>query len=208
MFLVVRSAAGTFDRQNVACINAGHWRCTDLPAQYTSATTRQCCRCTRSCTNANRTSRMRTADVMARSISKCASHRPHRMAAGRVAGLKGKQRLEILIKASGQCNNWQICGGISDTGTRFSPNTSVFPCQYHSTIAPYSSIHLPPTLYNVFLTILQFSPVRIIQPLLHTHPSNYHSLCIMIFSQYFSFPLSLSFNHCSILIHPSTTHDV
>ena len=31
-----------------------------------------------------------------------------------------------------------------------------FPCQYHSTIAPYSSIHLPPTLYNVFLPALQF----------------------------------------------------
>ena len=31
-----------------------------------------------------------------------------------------------------------------------------FPCQYHSTIAPYSSIHLPPTLYNVFLPVLQF----------------------------------------------------
>jgi hypothetical protein len=28
------------------------------------------------------------------------------------------------------------------------------------------------------------------------------------FSQYFSFPLSVSFHHCSILIHPSTTHTV
>ena len=34
--------------------------------------------------------------------------------------------------------------------------TSVFPCQYYSTIAPYSSIHLPPTLYNVFLPAFQF----------------------------------------------------
>ena len=31
-----------------------------------------------------------------------------------------------------------------------------FPCQYHSTNAPYSFIHLPPTLYNVFLPALQF----------------------------------------------------
>jgi hypothetical protein len=31
-----------------------------------------------------------------------------------------------------------------------------FPCQYHSTIAPYSFIPLPPTLYNVFLPVLQF----------------------------------------------------
>jgi hypothetical protein len=30
------------------------------------------------------------------------------------------------------------------------------PSQYHSTIAPYSFIHLPPTLYNVFLPVLQF----------------------------------------------------
>ena len=31
-----------------------------------------------------------------------------------------------------------------------------FPCQYHSTIAPYSFIHLPPTLCNVFLPVLHF----------------------------------------------------
>jgi hypothetical protein len=31
-----------------------------------------------------------------------------------------------------------------------------FPCQYHSTNAPYSFIHLPPTLYNVSLPVLQF----------------------------------------------------
>ena len=29
-----------------------------------------------------------------------------------------------------------------------------------------------------------------------------------VFSRYFSFPLSVSFHHCSILIHPSTTHTV
>jgi hypothetical protein len=33
----------------------------------------------------------------------------------------------------------------------------VFPCQYHSTNATYSFIHLPPTLYIVFLPVLQFS---------------------------------------------------
>ena len=78
-----------------------------------------------------------------------------------------------------------------------------FPCQYHSTIAPYSFIHLPPTLYNVFLPVLQFplsvsfhhcsilihlpptlynvflpalqfSPVSIIPPLLHTQLFTYH----------------------------------
>jgi hypothetical protein len=44
-----------------------------------------------------------------------------------------------------------------------------FPCQYHSTNAPYSYIHLPPTLYNVSLPVLQFSPVSITPPMLHTH---------------------------------------
>ena len=60
----------------------------------------------------------------------------------------------------------------------------------------------------VFLPVLQFSPVSIIPPLLHTHSSIYHPRCIMFFSQYFSFSLSVSFHHCSILIYPSTTHAV
>jgi len=69
-------------------------------------------------------------------------------------------------------------------------------------------IHLLPTLYNVFLSVLQFSPVNIIPALLHTHSFTYYPRCIMFFSQYFSFPLSVSFQHCSILIHSPTTHAV
>jgi len=60
----------------------------------------------------------------------------------------------------------------------FSQYSSAFPCQYHFTIVPYSSIHLPTMLYNDFL------PIQ------------------------FSFSLSVSFHHSSILIHPSTTHAV
>jgi len=93
-----------------------------------------------------------------------------------------------------------------------------FHCQYHSTNAPYSFIHLPPTLYRVFLPALPFplpvpfhqfsilihssttnavscffpstsvSPVSIIPPMLHTHSFIYHRRCIMFFSQHFSFP--------------------
>ena len=48
-------------------------------------------------------------------------------------------------------------------GVCFSPSTSVFPCQYHSTNAPYPFIHLPPTLYNVF------------SPSTSVFPCQYHS---------------------------------
>ena len=114
--------------------------------------------------------------------------------------------LEIQIQSEDSpC--W-ICGKQSGTETRFSTSTSDFSCRYHSTIAPYPSIHLPPTLCNVFFPVLQFSPVSIIPPLLHTHSFIYHPRCIMFFSQYFSFPLSVSFHHCSIHIHSSATHAV
>jgi hypothetical protein len=83
--------------------------------------------------------------------------------------------------------------------TGFWPSTSVFPCQYHSTNAPYAFIHLPPTLYNVFLPVLQFSPLSIIPPILHTHSFIYHRRCVMFFSQYFGFSLSISFYQCSVL---------
>ena len=90
-------------------------------------------------------------------------------------------------------------------GRGISPSTSVFSCQYHSTIAPYSFIHLTPTLYNVFIPVLQFSPVSIIPPLLHTHPSIYHPHCVMFFSQHFSFP---PFSTIPPLLHthPSIYH--
>ena len=51
-----------------------------------------------------------------------------------------------------------------------------------------------------FPPMLLFSPVNTIPPLLHTHSSIYHPRCIMFFSKYFSFPLSVTFHHCSTLI--------
>jgi hypothetical protein len=79
--------------------------------------------------------------------------------------------------------------------------------QYHSNIAPHLSIHLPPTVCNVFLPVLQYSPVSTIPPLLHTHPSIYHPRCIMFFSLYFYFSLTVSFHHCSMLIYSSTINN-
>jgi hypothetical protein len=39
--------------------------------------------------------------------------------------------------------------------------------------------------------------------LLHPHSSIYHPHYVIFFSQYFSFPLSVPFHNCFILIHPS-----
>jgi len=80
----------------------------------------------------------------------------------------------------------------------FSLSTSVFSCQYHSTNVPYPFIHLPPTLYNVSLPVLQFSSVSTNPPMLHPHSFTYHPRYIMFLSQYFSFPLSVPFYQCSI----------
>ena len=60
-----------------------------------------------------------------------------------------------------------------------------------------------------FLPVLQFSPVSIIPPLLHTHSFIYHPRCIMFFSQHFSFPCQY---HSSIAPHSAvqvwlTLHD-
>ena len=99
-----------------------------------------------------------------------------------------------------------------------------FPCQDTSTTAPYTFTHLPPTLYNIFHSLPQFSPLStfhhspihihsltykpynffspntavfsfcIIVKQLHTHLLIYQPICIIIFFQYLSFPLSESFH--------------
>jgi len=85
-----------------------------------------------------------------------------------------------------------------------------FPCQYHSTNAPYSFIHLPSTLHDVFRPVVQVSHVSIIPPMLHTHSVLYHRRCIMFFSQYFSLPCQYhSTNAPYSFIHlPPTVYDV
>jgi len=82
-----------------------------------------------------------------------------------------------------------------------SPSNSVYPCQYHSTIAPYLFIYHPRCIM-FFSQYFSFPPFSTIPPLLHTHSSIYHPRFKMFFSLYFSFPLSVPFHHCSILFHP------
>jgi len=90
----------------------------------------------------------------------------------------------------------------------FSPSTPDFHSQYHSSKAPYPFIHLPPTLYNVSLPVLQISPLSIIPSMLHTHLFTYHPHYIMFLSQYFRFPLSVPFYQCSIPLHSPTTYAI
>ena len=54
--------------------------------------------------------------------------------------------------------------------------------------------------YRILRENVSCLPVSIIPPLLHTHSFIYHPRCIMFLSQYFRFPPSVSFHHCSTLI--------
>ena len=81
------------------------------------------------------------------------------------------------------------------------------PRQYHSTIALYTFIHLPPKVYcfSPGIPLFPFQYHSTIAP----YPFIYHPNCIMIFSKYFNFHLSVSFDHCSISIHlPTTQYNV
>ena len=110
--------------------------------------------------------------------------------------------------------------------SKIPPLLHIHPSNYHPRcimfLSQYFTSPLSVTFHHCFILIqpstthavLYFSPstsvstVSIIPPLLHTHSSLCHPPCITFFSQYFSSPLSVSFHHFSIHIHPSTTHAV
>jgi hypothetical protein len=89
----------------------------------------------------------------------------------------------------------EVFGGQSGVGRGFCPNTRVVSCRYHSTNAPCPFIHLPPTLYNVSLRILELSPVGIIAPMLHAHSFVTYATTRVILGNYSVFKKHMHTNH-------------
>jgi hypothetical protein len=52
-----------------------------------------------------------------------------------MAQVVSRRPLTAEARVRARVNTCGICDGQSGTGTGFSPSSSVFPCQYHSTLA-------------------------------------------------------------------------